>query len=87
MNTILVAGKLLVLVLGLLIAYQGFRAYRRQQSQPMLLISAGFLFLSVGSSLDCSLLSMLNLKSPLSGLVQTCVLTVGMVFVLLSIYR
>ena len=87
MNVILVGGKILVVVLGLLIAYQGYRAYQRHQSRPMLFTSVGFLFLSLGSAIDCSLLAQVNLKSPLSGFVQTCVLTTGMLFVLHSIYR
>ena len=53
----------------------------------MLFTSVGFLFLSLGSAIDCSLLSQLHLKSPLSGFVQTGVLIIGMLFVLYSIYR
>lgn len=87
MNVVLVGGTLLVVVLGLLIAYQGYRAYRRQQSRPMLFASAGFLFLSLGCAIDCPLLAQLHLKSSLSGFVQTGILITGMLFVFHSIYR
>jgi hypothetical protein len=87
MSVVLLGGTLLVVTLGLLIAYQGYRAYQRHQSRPMLFTSLGFLFISLGSAIDCSLLSQLNLNAPFSGLIQTCVLTTGMLFVLHSIYR
>lgn len=87
MNVILVCGMALVFVLGLLIAYQGYRAYKRHQSRPMLFTAIGFLFLSIGSVIDCSVLAQFHLKSPISGWIQTCVLITGMGFVLYSIYR
>jgi hypothetical protein len=87
MNALVVAGTLLAVVLGLAVSYQGYRAYRRQHSRPMLFTAIGFLFLAVGSALDCAVLGAVNVAAPLSGVVRTCVLVTGMAFVFHSVYR
>ena len=42
---LLVASELIVIVLGLTIAYIAYRGYRRNESRPMLFVSLGFVLL------------------------------------------
>ena len=42
---LLVASELVVVVLGLTIAYIAYRGYRRNESRPMLFVSLGFILL------------------------------------------
>jgi hypothetical protein len=82
----LLTGKLLVMALGFLIAYQGFRGYRRNQSQPMFFVSVGFVFLTVGGVMGCSLIQTLSISPITFGAIQTVLIAVGMGFVLYSLY-
>jgi hypothetical protein len=82
----LLAGKLLVMALGLLIAYQGFRGYRRNHSEPMLFVAVGFVFLTAGGTMGCSLIQTLGISSATFGVAQTVLVAVGMGFVLYSLY-
>lgn len=82
----LFAGKLLVMGLGLLIAYQGFRGYRRNQSEPMLFVAIGFVFLTIGGMMGCSLTQSLNISTATYGTAQTVLVATGMGCVLYSLY-
>jgi hypothetical protein len=86
MRVDLLAGKLLVMALGLLISYQGFRGYRRNQSQPMLFVAVGFVFLTAGGTMGCSLVQTLGVSPAALGVAQTLLVAVGMGFVLYSLY-
>ena len=79
-------GKLLVMALGLLIAYQGFRGYRRNDSEPMLFVAMGFIFLTVGGTMGCSLIHTLNITPVTFGAAQTVLVMTGMGCVLYSLY-
>lgn len=87
MTLALVAGKVVVVGLGFLIAARAFQGYRRHQSEPMFYLSAGFLFISVGGVMDCSFFRILQIRPPLSGVFQTSLVAVGMLSVLYSMYR
>ncbi|WP_458188403.1 DUF7521 family protein [Haladaptatus sp. NG-WS-4] len=82
----LLAGKLLVMTLGLLIAYQGFRGYRRNHSEPMFFVAIGFIFLTVGGTMGCTLIDTLSISAFTLGIAQTLLVAVGMGFVLYSLY-
>ena len=86
MRAELLAGKLLVMGLGMLIAYQGFRGYRRNESEPMLFVAVGFVFLTAGGTMGCSLIHTLGISPVAFGAVQTVLVAVGMGFVLYSLY-
>lgn len=86
MSYLLIAGNLLVIALGFLIAYQAFRGYRRNDSTPMLFLAAGFVLVSVGGVLDCSLFGVLNVVVPYAGYVKTALVGVGMVAISYSLY-
>ncbi|EJN57450.1 DUF7521 family protein [Halogranum rubrum] len=82
----LVAAKLVVIFLGLLIAYQGFRAYRREQSHRMLFVAAGFALITVGSVLEGVLYDIVHLSVFVSGMVQTGFVAAGMALILYSLF-
>ncbi|SEP18810.1 hypothetical protein SAMN04487948_11972 [Halogranum amylolyticum] len=82
----LVAAKLVVILLGLLISYQGFRAYRREQSHRMLFVAAGFTLITVGSVLESVLYDILHLSVFVSGIVQTGFVAAGMALILYSLF-
>ena len=82
----LVVAKFVVVVLGLLIAYQGYRAYLREQSHRMLFVAIGFALISVGSVLEGLLYDVVRLSVFVSGTVQTGFLAVGMALMLYSLF-
>lgn len=82
----LVAAKFVVVVLGLLVAYQGYRAYLRERSHRMLFVAAGFALISVGSVLEGLLYDVAHLSVFVSGMVQTGFLAVGMALILYSLF-
>jgi hypothetical protein len=86
MRVSLLAGKLLVMALGLLIAYQGFRGYRRNSSDPMLFVAVGFVFLTAGGTMDCSLIRTFGVSPGALAGAQTALVAVGMGFVCYSLY-
>ena len=83
----LLAGKALTVGLGFLVALRGFQGYRRHESEPMLYLSVGFLFISVGGVMDCSFFRLVDVQTSFSGVLQTGLVAIGMVFVLVSMYR
>ncbi|WP_117595479.1 DUF7521 family protein [Haloprofundus halophilus] len=86
MQSELLVAKAIVVVLGLLIAVQGFRASRREQSRRMLFVAGGFALLSVGSVLESVCYDVFELSVFLSGLVQSSVLASGMLLILVSLF-
>lgn len=82
----LVIAKLIVVSLGLLIAYQAHRSYRRSNGRPMLFVSIGFLFISVGSVIEGILYEFDVLSIYQASAIQTGIVAIGMVFVLYSLY-
>ncbi|MCU4752364.1 hypothetical protein OB919_10255 [Halobacteria archaeon AArc-curdl1] len=85
-HTELVIAKLIVVTLGLLIAYQAYRSYRRGNGRPMLFVSIGFLFISVGSVIEGLLYELDILTIYQASSIQTGIVAFGMLFVLYSLY-
>lgn len=82
----LVVAKIVVMILGFVIAYQAYRGYRQFGSEPMLYVAIGFLFISFGAVIEGILFDVVGLSIFLAGTVQTSIVAIGMVFVLYSLY-
>lgn len=82
----LVAAKVLALLLGLLIAGQAYRGYRRHRSWPMLYLAVGFAVISVGTAVEGILYELLNVDIQTASAVQSAFVIVGMLVVLYSLY-
>ncbi|WP_049972725.1 DUF7521 family protein [Haladaptatus cibarius] len=82
----LVVAKIVVAILGLLIAFQSYRAYARYDSSPMLYLALGFSLISIGSVIEGVLYEVVKLSLFYAGMVQSIVVALGMVAVLYSLY-
>ena len=87
MTLSLLAANLLVVVLGLFIAVQAFRGYRRHASTMMLAIGVGFVFLSLGGAMGCSTLGALGISVPGAAVLKTCFFGAGMGVISLAMVR
>ncbi|QLG28903.1 hypothetical protein HUG10_15730 [Halorarum halophilum] len=87
MSLPLVLGNVLILGLGLLIAYQAFRGYRRNGSRMMFSIGVGFVLLSVGGVTGCSTFELLGLSFPGMEFLKTCLIGTGMSVISIALYR
>ena len=85
-HTELVIAKLIVVALGFLIAHQAFRSYRRGNGRPMLFVSVGFIFISVGAVIEGILYEFDILTIYRASAIQTGIVAIGMLFVLYSLY-
>lgn len=86
MHVPLVLGKLVVLFLGLFIAYQAYRGYARNGSEPMLYLAIGFALISVGAMIEGLLFELLEMDIFVAGAIQTAITAAGMLIVLYSLY-
>lgn len=86
MHTGLVIAKLITVGLGLLITYQAYRGYRIYDSEPMLYVAIGFLFISVGAVIEGVLFDVARLSIFVAGTIQTAIVAVGMLIILYSLY-
>lgn len=86
MHEELVIAKLIVVGLGLIIAYQAFRSYRRGNGKPMLYLAIGFVFISVGSVIEGLLFELDIVSIYQAGAIQAIIAAIGMIFVLYSLY-
>lgn len=82
----LVLAKLLVVTLGLIIATQAYRSYRRGSGKPMLYVAVGFVFISLGSVIEGVLYEFDVLTIYRASAIQTAIVAIGMLFVLYSLY-
>lgn len=82
----LILAKVVTMVLGLAIAYQAYRGYQLHGSEPMLYVSIGFLFISVGAILEGILFDLVGLHLHDASAIQTGIVAVGMLFVLYSLH-
>lgn len=85
-HTELVIAKLVVVTLGLLIAYQAYRGYRRYNGRPMLHVAIGFVFISVGAVIEGVLYEFDILTIYRASAIQTAIVAIGMLFILYSLY-
>lgn len=86
MHIELVITKLVTMVLGIAIAYQAYRGYRRNHTLPMLYVALGFLLVSVGAILDGVLFDVAGLSLVDAGTIQTGIVAVGMLTILYALY-
>ncbi|KZN22643.1 hypothetical protein A4G99_19525 [Haladaptatus sp. R4] len=82
----LIAAKIVVMILGVLIALQSYRAYRRYENQPMLFLAIGFVIISIGAVIEGILFDIVNMSIFYSGLIQSIIVIIGMGFILYSLY-
>lgn len=83
----LAIAKFIVVVLGLLIAGQSYRAYVRHNNQSMLYLALGFSLISVGAVIEGVLYDGVDLSVFYSGMIQTLVVASGMVVILYSLHH
>ncbi|EFW91453.1 hypothetical protein ZOD2009_13836 [Haladaptatus paucihalophilus DX253] len=86
MHAGLIVAKIIVIILGVLIALQSYRAYRRYDNQPMLFLAIGFVMISIGAVIEGILFDIANVSIFYSGMIQSIIVIVGMGFVLYSLY-
>lgn len=86
MHTELIVAKTVVVVLGLVIAFQAYRSYRRGNGRPMLFVAIGFVFISLGSVIEGILFELDVVTIYQASAIQTTIVAVGMLFVLHSLY-
>ncbi|WP_416840217.1 hypothetical protein [Haloferax sp. DFSO52] len=86
MHIELVIAKLVTMLLGFLIAYQAYRGYRRNDSQPMFYVAVGFVFISFGAVIEGVLFDVLGFSVFDAGTVATVIVAIGMLSVLYALY-
>lgn len=86
MHAGLIIAKIIVVILGVLIALQSYRAYRRYDNQPMLYLAIGFVTISIGAVIEGILFDIANVSIFYSGMIQSIIVIVGMSFILYSLY-
>jgi len=77
--------KLVTLLLSLSVAYLAFYAYRRSEIYPLFYVSAGFVFIGVGAICEGLILSVLDTSRLSAALVQTALVSLGMILILCSV--
>lgn len=82
----LVAAKVIVVLLGVLIAAQGYRGYRRNNRPELLYVAWGFLLLSLGSILEGVFYDILNWPLFTAGMIQSIIVAIGLLFILYSLF-
>ena len=85
-HIVLVTAKVIALLLGLVIAGQAYRGYRRHDSWPMLYLAVGFAVISVGTAVEGILFELLGVPIQTASAIQTAIVTLGMLVVLYSLY-
>lgn len=80
-----VVVKLVAVVLSLVVAGLAYHGYRRSGSEPMLFVSAGFVFIGVGAVCEGLIYLVLDTTLFSAALVQTVVVSAGMLLVLASL--
>ena len=80
-----VGVKLVTLLLSLAVAYFAYHGYRRSSRKPMLYVAVGFVFIGVGAICEGLLYRLLGTSLMSAAIVQTAIVSSGMVFVLLSL--
>lgn len=86
MHAGLIIAKIIVMILGVLIGLQSYRAYKRYNNQPMLYLSIGFVTISIGAVIEGILFDIANVSIFYSGMIQSIIVILGMGFVLYSLY-
>ena len=82
----LVATKLLIVVLGTLIAYQAYRGYRRNDSRRMLFVAAGFVLITIGEVIQGVLFEFFTFPVLEAGLPASLFVVAGLCSILYALY-
>ncbi|WP_227356047.1 DUF7521 family protein [Haladaptatus salinisoli] len=82
----LIIAKVIIVILGLLISFQSYRAYKRYDSQPMFLLAVGFFMISIGAVTEGVLYDVVNFSIFYAGMIQSTIVAIGMCFILYSIH-
>lgn len=86
MHTELVVAKAITVLLGLAIAWQALRGWRRHGSTPMFYLGVGFVVISVGAVLETLFIDLAGWGLLQAGLVQTALIATGMLLILYALY-
>lgn len=86
MHEPLVASKIIVLFLGLIIAFKAYQGYRRHGSLAMLYLGVGFVLIAIGTAIEGLLFEVLAMEIFLASAIQSVVAASGMLFILYSLY-
>lgn len=86
MHTGLIITKVIVVILGSLIAAQGYRGYKRNNRSELLYVAWGFLLLSIGSILEGVLYDLMNWPLLTAGMVQSIIVAFGLLVILYSLF-
>lgn len=82
----IVALKTLTLILGGVITYLSYRAYRRTRAQPLRYLSLGFGIVTLGTLLAGLVDQVLNASIRIGLLVETALIAVGFGIIVYSLY-
>ena len=83
---LVVAFKMITLLLGALITYYAYRAYRRTDARPLLALAIGFGFVTIGSLLAV-IADLVFGVDPLDALVvESALAMIGFAVILYSLY-
>lgn len=86
-ETPLVLAKLVTFALGLLVAYLAYHGYRRTDSEPMLYVAAGFVFIAAGAICEGLIYTVFGTSILSAGLIQAAIVSLGMILVLISLTK
>ena len=86
MHVDVVVAKAVTVVLGLAIAAEAYRGWRRHGSRPMLFVAAGFVVISVGAVLESIFIDVVGWDLHHAGIVQSSFVAVGMLLVLYALH-
>lgn len=86
MHEPLVAGKIVVMLLGFFIAYQAYLGSKRNDSPAMFYLAIGFTLVSIGTAIEGILFEVFHHDIFLAGAVQTTIAAAGMLLILYSLY-
>ncbi|WP_276256451.1 DUF7521 family protein [Halomontanus rarus] len=82
-----VLAKLITLALSLTVAYLAYHGYRRNGREPMLYVSAGFVFIGAGAICEGLIYMIFGTSIVSAGLIQAAIVSSGMILVLLSLTK
>lgn len=82
-----VAFKTVTLVLGGLITWMAFKAYRRTGSRPLRSLGIGFLFVTVGALFAGFADVVVGMATPQAMIIESSVMAVGFAVITYSLYQ
>lgn len=82
----LIIAKVIVVILGGLIAAQGYRGYRRNNRAELLYVACGFTLISIGSILEGVFYDIMNWPLFTAGMIQSIIVALGLIVILYSLF-